>query len=331
MTPVRRYRVWTWVLLSAVLMSCAGQPGSRHALSGLEPRDTRPLFWHVKGQGGTNLYLLGSIHVGPRGGWIYPESVGEAFDRAHALVVETDPNEVSPEVLSQMIQIYGQLPPGTYLRSILSDQTWDLLTVQLQQSSLRISTVNRMRPWLLSELLTLEEIRKAGYLAQGGVEASFVARAGSRSIVPLESAQMQIVKLANLPMKVQEMALLDVLQQADHDPNYLDQLVDAWRSGDEKGLESLIFESLREDKALAPYFEIMLFERSDGMQAQLEVLLNAKQHAGETVFVSLGVAHLIGEKGICQNLINAGYDVTQIKGNALPKTQDKEPPIALHP
>ena len=285
----------------------------------------------MKGQGGTDLYVLGSIHVGPRQGWIYPKSVGEAFNQAHALVVETDPHEVSPEVLSQMIQIYGQLPPGTYLRSLLSDQTWDLLAVQLQQSSLRIKTVNRMRPWLLSELLTLEEIRKAGYVAQGGVEASFISRAGNRSIVPLESAQMQIVTLANLPMDLQEMALLDVLMQADHNPDYLDQLVEAWRSGDEKRLENLIFESLREDKDLAPYFEIMLFKRNRDMQAQLEVFLNATQHTGETVFVSLGIAHLIGEKGIRQKLIEAGYDVTRVKANALPQSGDKELPIAIHP
>ena len=61
------------------------------------------------------------------------------------------------------------------------------------------------------------------------------------------------------------------------------------------------------------------------------MLLKAKQHAGETVFVSLGVAHLIGAKGICQNLIDAGYDVTRIEGNALPATQDKEPSFAVHP
>ena len=328
---IARPAAWITVLLSISLLGCASFSGSRHSLDGLDARDVRPLFWHIEGHGGANLYVLGSIHVGPRRGWIYPPSVLKAFQDAQALVVETDPQEVSPDIISQMIQIYGQLPPGTYLRSLLSDHAWDLLMRQLQNSSLRITTVNRMRPWLLSELLTLEEIRKAGYVAQGGVEASFVAKAGNRSIVPLESAQLQIVKLANLPFAVQEMALLDTLQQADRNPHYLKQLVEAWRSGDEKELEHLIFENLENDQAMEPYFEVMLFQRNRAMQAQLEVLLNARQHAGENVFVSLGVAHLVGGEGICQHLEDNGYSVTRIKGNALPEKKPKEVPLAVHP
>ena len=324
-------RVWITVLLSISVLGCASLSGSRHSLAGLDARDVRPLFWHIEGHGGANLYVLGSIHVGPRRGWIYPASVLEAFQDAQALVVETDPQEVSPDVISQMIQIYGQLPPGTYLRSLLSDHAWDLLMRQLQNSSLRITTVNRMRPWLLSELLTLEEIRKAGYIAQGGVEASFVAKAGNRSIVPLESAQLQIVKLANLPFAVQEMALLDTLEQANRHPDYLEQLVEAWRSGDEKKLEDLIFETLDKDQTMQPYFEVMLFQRNRAMQAQLEVLLNARQHAGESVFVSLGVAHLVGVEGICQQLEENGYNVTRIKGNALPEKKPTEVSLAVHP
>ena len=330
MRPTRS-KAWVAVLLSISLLGCASLSGSPQSLSGLDARDTRPLFWHVQGRGGADLYVLGAIHVGPRRGWIYPESVIQAFQEAQALVVETDPQEVSPDVISQMIQIYGQLPPGTYLRSLLSDHAWDLLMRQIQNSSLRITTVNRMRPWLISELLTLEEIRKAGYVAQGGVEASFIAKAGNRSIVPLESAQMQIIKLANLPIAVQEMALLDTLQQADRSPDYLEQLVKAWRSGDQGKLENLIFENLKDNEAMKPFFEIMLFQRNRAMQAQLEVLLKAQQHAGESVFVSLGVAHLIGDQGICQHLEDNGYKVKRIKGNALPKTRTKEVPIALHP
>lgn len=327
----RSWRAWIPLLLALSLLGCAGLSGSSHSIEGMGERETRPLFWHVEGKGGANLYVLGSIHIGPRRGWIYPETVTEAFNQAQALVVETDPKEVSPEIISQMIQIYGQLPPGTYLRSLLSEHAWNLLMDQVQHSSLRISMVNRMRPWLLSELLTLEEIRKAGYVAQGGVEAEFVARAGNRSIVPLESAQMQIVNLANLPIPIQEMALLDTLKQMEHSPDHLEKLVNAWRLGDEKGLDDLIFGNLRSDKAFEPYFEVMLFQRNRAMQAQLEVLLNAHQHANESVFVSLGVAHLVGDKGICQHLEDNGYDVTRIKGSTLPSEMTKEHPVAFHP
>ena len=328
----RRQLEWRLLaILVAVCCSCAGFQNPQRILSELGPDETLPPFWHVEGQGGTNLYLLGSIHLGPRGGWQYPEAVEQAFANAHALVVEFNPEELSQEAVAQMIRRYGRLPHGRNLRSTLSPETWDLLKTRLRTSGLRIAAVNRMRPWLLSELLTLEDISRSGYVAEGGVEVAFVARAGQRSIVSLESARFQMASMASLPMETQELALLDVLRQQDQNQKHLLQLVDAWRAGDERSLERYAFQNLAEDEAFTPFFEVMIFQRNRRMRAQLEVLLNAEQHAGENVFVTIGVVHLIGDRGICAELEAAGYRVKRIAHDTLGFPVGDEDSIAAHP
>lgn len=325
-------REWRLVaILAAFCCSCAGFQSSQRTLAELGPDETLPPFWHIEGRGGANLYLLGSIHIGPAAGWLYPPAIERAFTDADALVVEFNPEELSEAALAQMIRRYGQLPPGTFLRNELSAETWNLLQARLKTSGLRISTVNRMRPWLLSELLILEKIGHSGYIAEGGVEAAFVARAGQRSIVSLESAQMQIAALANLPMATQEIALIDVLKQQARGENELKSMIDAWRVSDERALEKYVFQNLTENQAFTPFFQTMIFQRNQRMRAQLEVLLNAEQHADEDVFVTIGVAHLIGDRGICAELEARGYDVKHISPKRLRMLSDKESSVAVHP
>jgi len=319
------------LLVVIVCCSCAGLQNPQKILAELGPDETLPLFWHVEGHAGANLYLLGSIHVGPRAGWEYPGAVEQAFDNAHALVVEFNPEEISESGLEQMIRRYGQLPPGRSLRNELSAETWDLVKTRLRSSAVGIAAASRMRPWLLSELLILEEIGRSGYIAEGGVEASFVARAGRRSIVSLESAHMQVAGLANLPMATQELALLDVLKQQEHSQNHLKEMIDAWRVGDEKSLERYVFRTLDQDQAFTPFFQTMIFQRNHRMRAQLEVLLNAEHHAGENVFVTIGIAHLIGDRGICAALEAQGYRVKRIDRDALRIKGGEEHSLAVHP
>ena len=134
------------LLVVIVCCSCAGLQNPQKILAELGPDETLPLFWHVEGHAGANLYLLGSIHVGPRAGWEYPGAVEQAFDNAHALVVEFNPEEISESGLEQMIRRYGQLPPGRSLRNELSAETWDLVKTRLRSSAVGIAAASRMRP-----------------------------------------------------------------------------------------------------------------------------------------------------------------------------------------
>lgn len=324
-------RIALSIALCAMALSCASFFDPQRVLSTMAPRDTLPLFWHVEGSGGAGLYVLASIQLGPQGGWKYPAAIEQAFQNSSALVVETNPNELSQDVLAALLKQYGRLGPGQSLQRILSTTTWRMLDSRLRNSSLSRGSVDRMRPWLLAELLTLESIRQHGYVAEGGVDAAFVKQADERSIVTLENIQLQLASMASLPMATQELALVDILKQEEGSDDHLQELVNAWRSGDEHELKHLIFQNNLKDEAFAPFFEAMVFQRSTRMLAQLEVLLNATQHAGETVFVTIGVENLIGKRGICARLEKKGYTVKRFGRKALREMGNQEGIIAAHP
>jgi len=110
---------------------------------------------------------------------------------------------------------------------------------------------------------------------------------------------------------------------------YLTRLVDAWRIGDEAGLEAFFFESYDQDPSFEPFFEILIFRRNQAMAEQLRILLDAEQHRGESVFVVIGAGHVIGSQGVPAILANWGYPVTQLDRDELERPLPGDP-VAGH-
>ena len=88
----------------------------------------------------------------------------------------------------------------------------------------------------------------------------------------------------------------------------LDKLVNAWRAGDEKGIESIMTKSAKEDKRLAPVYEKLVIERNKKMASKIEDYLKEK----ETYFVIVGAGHLVGSQGMIELLKSKGFVVEQL-------------------
>ena len=319
------------VAVALVLQGCASFRNPQAILAELGPREALPLAWQISGGGGANLYVLGSIHLGPAGGWHYPTGIMDALKDSSALVVEVNVQEIDSGTIQHLIDHYGHMPPGHSLKRHVSPATWELLEHRLAHSSIPLRTANRLRPWLLSNLLIMEAIRRQHYSPDQGTEEEFIRLAGSRSVLPLESAAEQISFLGSLPRRVQELYLIDTLEHYDEAGDFVDLYVNAWRAGDEKALDRLIFESYRKDPSFKPFFDSIIFERNRRMGRQLKVLLEAKQHAGESVFVVLGVAHMVGDQSIGRRFAADGYQVHRVTRAELRSPLVAGESIAVHP
>ena len=322
--------IWLSILWVAV-QGCASLGNPQAVLRELNPRQTLPLAWQISGGQGASLYVLGSIHLGPKAGWEYPPGTLAALENANALIVEVNVNEVSRDTLQQLVGHYGQLAPGLSLRRSLSPATWTLLENGLAASGIPLRAANRLQPWLLSNLIIMDAIRKADYFPDEGTEDAFIRRAGSLSIVPLESPTQQVAFLGTLPRRTQELYLIDTLTHYNESESFVEQYVDAWRSGDEKALEKLIFDSYLKDEGFKPFFDSIIFNRNERMSKQLKVFLDADQHAGESVFVVLGVAHMIGDRGIAASLAAQGYQVDRVSRSEMRRVRKDGDSLALHP
>jgi len=318
-------------LWTALAGGCAGRGGAVGRLDDLGSTGAMPVFWRVDSARGAQLYVLGALHLGPAGGWDYPPAIDRAFADASALVVEVDPDDVDDRSRQLLLARYGLLPPGVRLRDRLSPGTWTVLSDWVERSGLPVDAVDRMQPWLASNMLVLDASHRLGWSPRGGVEIGLIARADERSVVPLETAEYQMAVMAGQPPALQDRMLRDSLDRFDAVEEYLSRLVAAWRVGDAEALEALTYAGYHDDPALAPFYEAVFFRRNQEMAARLRVLLDADQHRGETVFVAIGAGHLVGPRGIPAILAGWGYPVERLGRSELLAPDPTGGPVAVHP
>jgi len=285
--------------------STAPDPAARH--------QAEPLFWTAAGGRGATLFLLGSIHLGPVEGWSYPEAIDKSFETSDALVVEIDTRAVPAETQQQLVLSYALLPDGQSLRQKISPETYELLRQHVAGTELTMPMLEPFRPWMVATLLVLGEAERQGYSPHAGVDVALLERAGAKRVLPLETAEGQMQLLANLSDELQEMALRDALTQYGEIGDFLARMVEAWRIGDEKALTDTVFQSLEQYPEFADFYEAVFFKRNQTMTSRLLPLLDKPEYAGQSVFVVVGVAHLLGQRGIPTLLANKGYRVQQLK------------------
>ena len=111
------------LLLSIAVGLAWGAAHATIAAASSESERANPTLWQVDVTSDSNpataglskaarLYLLGSIHVGPRGGWQLPAATLAHFEASDALVVEVDMRDGSPESQDDVVLRYGLLPGG---------------------------------------------------------------------------------------------------------------------------------------------------------------------------------------------------------------------------
>jgi uncharacterized protein YbaP (TraB family) len=330
-------RPTTWlaralVLLVLVATGCAGGLfQSEPKPPPLAPGEARPAFWRVESDSGASLYLLGSIHFGPATGWVYPAPVLEAYDASSAVVVELDLEHLEPEAYRSLLMRYGLLPGPLSLETQLTPETLALLEAYLDHSNLPREAIMRMRPWMVSSMIVLEAAEKLGYTPAGGVDRAMVEQAGARSIIELESAEEQMSIMGGISPDLQEYFLLDALGHENDVSDHLSRMVMAWRRGDNTTLEKIVFQGLDEHPDAARFYAAIIFDRNRRMAREMIRLLEASGHRGESVFVVVGAAHLVGAGSIRDLLERSGYVVERI--HHPPPLDQTEPgeSIAVHP
>lgn len=263
-----------------------------------------PLAWEARSPDHPGaVYLLGSIHVGARQARRLHPDIVAAWGRAEELVVEVDLDASAPEMPAIWAE-RAYLPEGERLSDHLSADTWKRLVAYLQARGEDPDDYQALKPWAVLLRLARLEFAREGYPAEKGVDRRFLdAAAGKKPVVALESYRFQLDLYDGFPDAVQEMMLRDLIEP--ESPFETRALVDAWNRGDEKEFLQLIFP---EDERWAIYRERFFFERNERMAHKLEALADD----GKTLFVVVGVGHMIGPHGIPALLAAQGFRVERI-------------------
>ena len=262
-------------------------------------------FWEIQGHGNT-MYLLGSVHFAEESLYPLDSRITDAFDRADALVVEVDVMQADQlEVISFMGK-KGQYPPGETLTENLSQKTLD----KLKELKISLLLFNNLRPWYFALILQVREYKSIGLDESLGIDVHFLRQAHEKGmdILQLETVLEQMAAFASVPEEYEDDFLYQSLLELDKTEEFLANLFSMWNQGDVAGMAEFLRERVAEDPRFTDFFEAIIFSRNDRMAAKLADMLQS----GKQCFAVVGALHMVGERGIIEQLRGMGFNVRQI-------------------
>jgi len=305
---------WGW-LASAIAalagLGCATTPFEAGCATEAGSRTSAPLMWRAQERvGGGVLYLLGSIHFEIENAPQFSGAIEAAHARSDELVVEVDLRDAAESEASAGSGERGFLEPPTKLADVLSPPTLERLERYLDERGLPFSLVEGMKPWYVANFLVVMELQDAGYDAAYGVDRQFIDRSSDKPIVALETAAEQLDLLDRLPLRIQEITLREALNRSPKFDLATGQLIEAWRHGDERALQELVFRPIAEDADFELFYDSIFFQRNEAMARRLAELARD----GKTRFAVVGAGHMLGARGIPSLLCDRGFEVRRVSG-----------------
>jgi len=294
---------WKLLAIYFVAISLSSSVLIQDALS----QSQKNFLWRIQSKTNT-VYVLGSLHLSKKE--IYPlnQKIESAFDQSNVLAVEANINDIKKIDIQKLMES-AFYPANDTLEKHVSPETYEWVRKETSGLGIPIELINKQKPWFLAMTLVALETLKLGLDPNLGIDKYFLSKAeGKKKMLELESLDYQINLLSNLSDKDQELFLVYTLRDLKIMEQEVNKLIQAWSSGDTKGMESIITRSASEDKSLSPIFEKLIYERNRKMVLKIEDFLRAK----ETYFVIVGAGHLVGDQGIIEILRGKGYIVEQL-------------------
>ncbi len=292
-----------------------------------------PLFYHVTGKDGQELWLLGTIHIGDERTAYLPQEIRDAFENSDALALECDSDAFmeqleKDEALQEQVSALYYLNDGVTLESLMSAEEYALALKVSKATGNYSMNMPYFTPYCLSSSIENFYLQQGQTLhADQGVENRLTAWAKElgKPIREVESSLFQIQMSANFSTDLQLLMLQSALTgDAREYWEGANELYELWCAGDEEALRKEVStqvdtsdmteEELAEFNAtkhlMDEYNKAVSYDRNEGM------LKVAKQYleSGDTVFYAVGLAHLLDDvNGLVDALRAAGYTVELVE------------------
>jgi uncharacterized protein YbaP (TraB family) len=266
------------------------------------PAVAEPALWEVSG-GESTVWIFGSVHLLPEGGFAPADSLGHAIKAAERVCLEIDPDAQDEAETASVTLARAVDPQGRDLFELLGADA-DAVRVAAGKAQVPLEALAMFEPWFAGLSVSLMAIQAHGYDARHGVEQVIQAEASKagKETCGLETLDGQLGMLDALPARLQNEILLQALQEADDIEALIEPMLDAWRRGDEAGLERSLEDDFEGYPELA---EALIYRRNARWADQLSEMLEGD----EDVLVVVGAMHLVGDRGLPTLLTKRGYEV----------------------
>lgn len=270
----------------------------------------RGTLYRVTYRGNTS-YLFGTVHVGKTAFYPLEPEVTRAFSAAKKLVIEVDIRNT--EAMRQAIMRHGLYPAGQTINQHLSADASAQLRKALRRYGTPFESIARMKPWMVANLLLVQEMARQGFPSEQGIELHFLSLAEKqkKTVQELETADYQLSLFDSMNDAEQEEYLVENLTELANGSamqKALD-LIKAWQSADAAALDAALLEMQKGENASDRFLQkVLLDQRNPAMAQQVEALLKTDKNS----FVAIGALHLLGAKGVPGLLQQRGYTVQKL-------------------
>jgi len=261
-----------------------------------------PALWQVTGGQGT-VWLFGSVHLLPEGGFSVGGDLAEAIEGAKRVCMEIDPNANDEAAKTSITLARAIDPKGRDLFELLGPDA-DRARAKAADAGVPLDALAPFEPWFAGITVSVMALQAHGYDVEHGVEQVIEAAAakGGKGGCGLETLDGQLGLLDGLPANLQAEILMQAIDEAADVDELIGPMLEAWRAGDEAGLEK----SLEEDFDGYPELADALIYRRNALWAdQVSDMLRD----GDDVLIVVGAMHLVGDRGLPALLEQRGYKV----------------------
>jgi uncharacterized protein len=284
----------TRVLLASVAVASLAAGSAR----------AEPALWEVTG-GESTVWLFGSVHLLPEGGFTVGNELADALGEAERLCLEIDTGAEDEAATSAVTLARAVDPEGRDLFELLGSDADDVRDAA-EKAGVPLEALAMFEPWFAGLTVSVLALQAHGYDVQHGVEQIIQAEARDAGLPScgLETLDGQLGLLDGLPDTLQKEILMQAIEEADRIESLIEPMLDAWRRGDEAGLER----SLEEDfEGYAELAEVLIYRRNERWAGQVSKMLEDD----EDVLVVVGAMHLVGDRGLPALLAERGYRVAR--------------------
>jgi uncharacterized protein YbaP (TraB family) len=261
-----------------------------------------PALWQVTGGQGT-VWLFGSVHLLPEGGFSVGGDLAKAIEGAKRVCMEIDPNANDEAAKTSITLARAIDPKGRDLFELLGPDA-DRVRAKAADADVPLDALAPFEPWFAGITVSVMALQAHGYDVEHGVEQVIEAAAakGGKGGCGLETLDGQLGLLDGLPANLQAEILMQAIDEAADVDELIGPMLEAWRAGDEAGLEK----SLEEDFDGYPELADALIYRRNALWAdQVSDMLRD----GDDVLIVVGAMHLVGDRGLPALLEQRGYKV----------------------
>lgn len=275
----------------------------------------RGVLWKIEKAGLKPSWLLGTMHMtDPRVTDLTPPAKA-AFDGSSTVVIETTDILDQAKMMGQLGSEPGLMmfTDGSSLTDNMSPEDAEALKAGLGKRGIPVSSVAKMKPWMLLAMVALpacEMARRAKGAPVLDAKLALDAKKDGKQLLGLETAAEQLRAMASLPMEFHIRGLVDTLKLGDTSDDVLETMIVLYEQEDVGKFWPLFSATLGEaggtGEEYAEFEQTMVIKRNEVMASRSDPIL-AKGGA----FIAVGALHLPGPEGVIEKLKSRDYAVTR--------------------